>query len=89
MTKCEYGIPSKTLDRNPRVKAYDSAGTDDGVRIVTLVRGFAFEDAAANKGDDPEGRLALHSKGFETVAEAVEAIRFAQPCKCGHCLGRV
>lgn len=79
--------PSKLLDRHPRVEAYDDAGTDDGVRIVTLVPGFAFEDAAKNEGDDPESRMALHSKGFSSVKRALEWINSAEPCKCGRCLG--
>jgi len=93
-TKYEGGAAngySLTLERNPRVEAYDCHGTDEsdnGVprRIVTLVPGFAFEDAAANEGDDPEARSALHSKGFGSVAEAVQRIRDAEPCKCGRCL---
>jgi len=78
--------PSVTLDRNPRVECYDDAGTDDGVRIVTLVPGFAFQDAAQNEGDDPEARMALHSRGCPSVADAVRHIRDAEPCKCGRCL---
>jgi len=82
---------SLTLERNPRVEAYDCQGTDESdngvpVRIVTLVPGFAFDDAALNEGDDPEARMALHSKGFESVADAVRRIREADPCKCGRCL---
>lgn len=91
-TKYEGGSghsgPSALLDRHPRVEAYDDAGTDDGVRIVTLVRGFAFEDAAKNEGDDPDSRMALHSKGFSTVKDAIQRINWAEPCKCGRCLRR-
>jgi len=79
--------PSVQLDRHPRVLEYDDAGTDEGVRIVTLVRGFAFEDAAKNEGDDPESRMALHSKGFSSVRDAIQRINWANPCKCGRCLG--
>jgi hypothetical protein len=79
--------PSATLDRNPRVAEYDDAGTDPGVRVVTLVPGFAFEDAARNEGDDPEARRALHSKGFSSVKDAVQRVAWADPCKCGRCLG--
>jgi hypothetical protein len=91
MTKSKYEggsgfAQSATLDRNPRVECYDDAGTDDGWRIVTLMPGWAFEDAAANEGDDPDSRMALHSKGFETVKAAVDRIRWAEPCKCGRCL---
>lgn len=85
-SKCKYGEPSKTLDREPRVLAYDSAGTDDGYRMVTLIRGFAFEDAAKNEGDDPETRMALHSMSFRTVKEAIDRVRLADPCKCGRCM---
>lgn len=87
MTKCREGIPSVQLDRNPRILEYDSAGTDDGVRIVTLVQGFAFEDAAARTEDDPDGRQALHSRGFENVHTALWAVRDAAPCRCGRCVG--
>ena len=92
MTKSKYeggdghAGPSVLLDRNPRVEAYDDAGTDDGVRIVTLMPGWAFEDAAANYGDDPDGRMALHSKGFPSVKDAVRRINEAEPCYCGRCL---
>lgn len=78
---------SVTLDRHPKVLDYDSYGTDDGVRIVTLIRGWAFEDAAENEGDDPEGNRALHSAGCSSVKDALEQIRYAKPCKCGRCLG--
>jgi hypothetical protein len=82
---------SQTLERHPRIEAYDCQGTDEsdaGVprRIVTLVPGFAFDDAARNDGDDPDARIALHSKGFGTVAEAVARVNDAEPCRCGRCL---
>lgn len=82
---------SVALERHPRVEDYDCQGTDESdagvpVRIVTLVNGFAFEDAAANEGDDPEARYALHSKGFDSVKEALRWINAADPCKCGRCL---
>lgn len=76
---------SVQLDRNPRVLDYDDAGTDHGVRIVTLVEGFAFEDAARNPGDDPDARNALHSKGFASVRSALDAINSADRCFCGRC----
>lgn len=79
---------SVTLDKHPKVLDYDDAGTDEGVRIVTLVRGWAFEDAAENEGDDPEGRMALHSSGCDSVKDALYLIRYARPCKCGRCLGQ-
>jgi hypothetical protein len=77
---------STTLDRHPKVERYDDAGTDDGVRIVTLVKGWAFEDAAARTEDDPDARMALHSKGCPTIKYALDAIRYASPCKCGRCV---
>ncbi len=95
-TKYEGGHPrgrSVTLDRHPRVEAYDCQGTDEldngvPIRIVTLVPGYAFEDAAENEGDDPESIMALHSKGFSSVADALDRIRNADPCKCGRCLAQ-
>lgn len=78
---------SRTLDRHPRVLEYDDASTDDGVRIVTLVHGFAFDDPARNPGDDPETRMALHSKAFRTVGLALEQLRWAEFCHCGRCTG--
>lgn len=82
---------SATLEANPKVEAYDCQGTDEldngvPIRIVTLVAGWAFQDAAENEGDDPEARMALHSKGFESVKDALRGIKFADPCKCGRCL---
>lgn len=79
--------PSVQLDRHPRVECYDDAGTDEGVRIVTLVAGFAFDDAAEKPGDDPDARMALHSKGFESVKDALRRINWAEPCHCGRCIG--
>lgn len=94
MTKYEGGASngrSAQLDRNPRVEAYDCQGTDvmdngTPVRIVTLVPGFAFDDAAKRTEDDPDGRYALHSKGFESVKDALDRIKWAEPCKCGRCM---
>lgn len=93
-TKYEGGHPrgaSASLDRHPKVEAYDCQGTDESdngvpVRIVTLVAGWAFDDAARNEGDDPEARLALHSKGFSSVKDALQRINEAEPCKCGRCM---
>lgn len=79
---------SMTLDRHPKVLCYDDADTDEGVRIVTLVRGWAFEDAARNEGDDPDALRALHSKGCDSVKDALRRIAMAELCKCGWCLGR-
>lgn len=94
MTKFEGGHrngQSATLDRHPRVEAYDCQGTDESdagvpVRIVTLMPGWAYDDAAASTEDDPDGRYALHSKGFESVKDALKRIREADPCKCGRCM---
>jgi hypothetical protein len=88
MTKCEYGKRSKVLDRHPLVECYDDAGMDEGRRMVTLVKGYAFEDAAA-PGQDPEARIALHSRGFDTVKDAVDRLRGVSPCHCGRCVGTV
>ena len=79
---------SKVLDRHPLVEEYDSAGTDEGVRIVTLVAGWAFEDAAQRLEDDPHSIMALHSKGCSTVKDALERIRTARPCRCGRCMSK-
>lgn len=48
------GLFYATLEREPRVLAYDNEGTDGGF-IVTLVKGFAFYDAAETATDDPDG----------------------------------
>lgn len=82
---CGHSGPSVQLDRHPRVLDYDDAGTDDGVRIVTLVRGFAFQDAAQNPGDDPDARMALHSRGCDSVRDALDQINRAEVCYCGRC----
>lgn len=86
----ERGYSAK-LEKHPKVEAYDCQGTDEldngvPIRIVTLVPGWAFQDAAKNEGDDPEARMALHSRGCSSVAEALRDIKFADPCKCGRCL---
>lgn len=80
---------SITLDKHPKVLEYDDAGTDEGARIVVLVPGWAFMDAAKNEGDDPEGRMALHAQACGSVKEALQDIRNAQPCKCGYCLSKL
>lgn len=82
---------SGMLDRHPLVEAYDCHGTDEsdaGVprRIITLVPGWAFEDAAETEADDPDGRYALHSRGCGSVKEALEDLKYAKPCKCGRCM---
>lgn len=82
---------SAVLDRHPRVEAYDCQGTDESdagvpVRIVTLMPGWAYYDAAKSTEDDPDGRYALHSKGHESVKEALRWIKDADPCKCGRCI---
>jgi hypothetical protein len=79
------GLFYATLEREPRVLAYDNEGTDGGF-IVTLVKGFAFYDAAETATDDPDGAMACHGSSFPTVKEAMEYIRVAKPCKCGRCL---
>lgn len=81
--------PSVMLDRHKKVLDYDDAGTDDGFRIVTLVRGWAFEDAAKNEGDDPQARMALHSRSFGSVKEALVDLKYVTPCKCGRCMGNM
>lgn len=79
---------SKTLDKNPKVLDYDDAGTDEGYRIITLVRGWAFRDAAKTLEDDPEGRMAQHCISAKGIKDALEQIRMADPCKCGRCAGK-
>jgi len=80
---------SKSLTRMARVLEVDCSGTgeDENGRplwMVTLKRGWAFDGAAAAFEADPEGRFASHTRSG-TVRELQEAIRFAQPCKCGRC----
>jgi len=88
MTKSRsYGLRFKTLDKHPRVLEYDNEGTDDGMFILTLVRGYAFYDAAKDEGDDPQAEMACHGSSFYTVKEAIQRINEAKPCKCGRCLG--
>lgn len=86
MSKGE-GLHLKTLERHPRVLAYDNHGTDSGCFIVTIVKGFAFYDAAENEGDDPEARRACHSISCDTVKDALYRLSMATPCKCGRCVG--
>lgn len=81
------GLHFTTLEKNPRVLAYDNEGTDAGYFMVTLVKGYAFDDAAANVGDDPDARMALHSKTFPSVRDAIDRIKWADRCKCGRCVG--
>lgn len=81
------GLFYKTLENHPRVLCYDNEGTDDGYFMLTLVRGFAFDDAAKTTADDPEAKMALHSKTFPSVKEAVQQLKWAAPCLCGRCMG--
>ncbi len=81
------GLRYVTLDRHPKVLEYDNEGTDEGRFIITLVRGYAFDDPAENEGDDPDASMACHSRGVSSVTEALRDIKWAQPCKCGRCLG--
>lgn len=87
MSKGE-GIHLKTMERHPRVLAYDNYGTDPGCFMVTTVKGFAFDDAAENVGDDPDARMACHSRSCHGVKDAIYHLSLAQPCKCGRCVGR-
>jgi hypothetical protein len=87
MTKLDgAGKVRKQLDADKRVLAYDEAFMDDGRFMVTLSHGYAFDDAAANVGDDPDGASASHTRSFGTQAEAMEAVRHASLCRCGRCL---
>ena len=72
-----------TLEREPRVLEYDNEGTEGF--MVTLVKGFAFYDAAG-ADEDPEGAMACHGATYPTVREAMSAIKSAQPCRCGRCI---
>lgn len=83
---------STSLKNMKRVLHVDDSFMDDDEAtgrpryMVTLRRGWAFSDAAQKPSDDPEGRLASHSRGG-TVRELQLAIRMAEPCQCGRCLG--
>lgn len=81
------GLLIKTLEKHPRVLAYDNEGTDEGYVMITTVKGYAFEDAAKNVGDDPEARMAAHSRTCRGVKDALFHLRLAAPCRCGRCEG--
>lgn len=48
--------------------------------IVTLIDGYAFIPHA-------DQNVAEHVDGFDTVKQALEAIRAAKPCTCQRCKG--
>lgn len=78
---------SKTLLKHPRVVWVDDDRHHGGGWFVTLANGWAFDDPADTLEEDPHGNSACHCHSFRTVAEALERIRTASPCKCGRCLG--
>ena len=80
------GLYFKTLENHPRVQNYDNEGMDEGRFMICLIKGFAFDDAAATTEDDPDGNSACHYRSFDTVKEAVADLKWASPCKCGRCV---
>ena len=76
---------SKTLLRNPRVVWADDDRPHGGGWFVTLTNGWAF-DGAVPAGRFRDDCTACHCRAFDTVKEALEAIRRADPCHCQRCL---
>ena len=74
---------SKTLMKHPKVLDVDT-DCGDGY-IVTLRKGWAFDDAAVAAEDDPQGCNARHTAREETAQKMLAKIKRAQPCKCGRC----
>ena len=50
--------------------------------IVTLANGWAFDP-------HPDERIAQHVDGFDTVKDAMRAVRNAPACRCQRCLGLI
>ena len=75
---------SKTLMKHPKVLDVDT-DCGDGY-IVTLRKGWAFDNPATAPEDDPQGRDASHVRREETVKEMLAQIKWAEPCKCGRCI---
>jgi len=59
--------------RHKRIMHWDDERKDGNSLIVSLVDGWNF-------GDYSE-----HVRGFDTVREAMDAVRYAQPCDCDDC----
>ena len=74
---------SKTIANHRRVLDYDT-DCGDGY-IVTLQRGFAWDDAVSRPEDDPEGATACHVRRFETVREFQQDMATVERCYCGRC----
>lgn len=78
---------SKTLLRNPRVLWVDDDRSVGGGWFVTLANGWAFDDAVPPGSPWVGKGNACHCHSYDTVAEALDAIRSASPCACERCLG--
>lgn len=80
---------SSSLMRMSRVDSVDDAFMDEDENgnqrwMVYLKKGWAFDDAARSREDDPDGSIACHCSGG-TVRELQRRIREAEPCHCGRC----
>jgi hypothetical protein len=80
------GLHLKYLERHPLVLEYDNEGMDTGRVMVTLVKGYAWYDAA-KPGEDPEARMACHSRGIDNARDFALNLSVASPCHCGRCTG--
>lgn len=79
------GLVFKTLERHPLVLEYDNHGTDEGRFLLTLIPGYAFEDAVTERGGCC--RSTSHTRSFGSAKEAVEFIKLlAEPCVCERCV---
>lgn len=76
---------SARLRRLAKVEEVENYGMEDGEWFVHLMPGWAFDDAVAKPEDDPTGAIPSHGSGG-TVSDLIEAIREAQPCRCGRCV---
>ena len=59
--------------RHKKIEHWDDERSIDNSLIVTLVKGWRFEE----RGE--------HVRGFDTVKDAMAEVRAAQPCDCPVC----
>lgn len=73
-------IADNNHGRGPKILDWSDERRMGNPIMVTLVRGFAYYD---NNHDD----AAAHVRGFDTVKDALKAVRQAEPCNCNRCRG--
>ena len=66
---------------HPKVLHWDDERSFGNGHIVTTAYGWAFDP-------DPDHNSAGHVAGFDTVKDAIRALRWARPCSCLRCTSK-